>query len=73
MLAEEDGSADITRKVEDILQKYQILELRFPMGFEVDPRVGEQALAILHSHSSQDKASTRTLRPRNTERIWMRS
>lgn len=53
VLAEEDGSADITRKVEDILQKYQILELRFPMGFEVDTQeVGEQALAILHSHSS---------------------
>lgn len=49
--------AEVTKEIETILQQYQILELRFPMGFEVDTHeVGERALTILRSQDSQKKA-----------------
>ncbi|NMB01115.1 MAG: ABC transporter permease [Firmicutes bacterium] len=46
----EDDVAQITGQLEEILAQYQILELRFPMGFEVDTQeVGAQALDVLRS------------------------
>ena len=40
----------VSQQIEAILQQYQILELRFPMGFEVDTQeVGNQAVEILRS------------------------
>ena len=40
----------VTKEVQALLKQYQILELRFPMGFEVDTQlVGDQALAILRT------------------------
>jgi hypothetical protein len=36
------------------LGQYQILELRFPMGFEVDTQeVGDQALAVLYAPTAR--------------------
>ena len=53
VLSNEDWIPEVTREIEGILQQYQILELRFPMGFEVDTQeVGDQALAILRSQNS---------------------
>ncbi len=53
VLLNEDWISGVTKKIEDILQQYQILELRFPMGFEVDTQeVGDQALAILHAQNT---------------------
>ncbi|MDI9422419.1 MAG: hypothetical protein QM451_09360 [Bacillota bacterium] len=50
VLTREDAVSGVTAAIEDILQQYQIVELRFPMGFEVDTReVGEKAMAILRS------------------------
>jgi hypothetical protein len=52
VLTGDDRTSQVTSEVNDILQRYQILELRFPMGFEVDTQeVGERALAILGSQS----------------------
>ncbi len=48
VLDSEDSVPQVTKQVQSLLKQYQILELRFPMGFEVDTQlVGDQALAIL--------------------------
>lgn len=53
-----DRLQEITKKIDLILNEYQILELRFPMGFEVDTHaVGEQALGILHAQDSTGKGA----------------
>lgn len=45
-------SREVSNKVEEILQGYQILELRFPMRFEVDTnRVASQAIEVLESET----------------------
>ena len=46
----EDALPGVSAQIEQILGQYQILELRFPMGFAVDTQeVGEQALEILRA------------------------
>ncbi|MFY9119787.1 MAG: hypothetical protein WAO57_05660, partial [Syntrophomonadaceae bacterium] len=58
VLGSGDQVGKVTKEIESILKQYQILELRFPMGFEVDTQeVGEQALAVLRSHSSSGNSS----------------
>lgn len=48
VLTEGEVTTEVADKIEAVLGEYQILELRFPMGFEVDTQeVGKQALAIL--------------------------
>ncbi|NMB21537.1 MAG: hypothetical protein GX979_11780 [Firmicutes bacterium] len=50
VLTSDDLISQATHQIEEILENYQIVELRFPMGFEVDTQeVGEQALAVLRS------------------------
>lgn len=50
LVRNEDVLPQATADIEAILSKYQILELRFPMGFSVDTQeVGEQALEVLLS------------------------
>ncbi|NLJ80935.1 MAG: hypothetical protein GX335_07920, partial [Firmicutes bacterium] len=45
-----------TKGIEEILSSYQILELRFPMGFEVDTqKIGEQALEILGKQGGRER------------------
>lgn len=52
VLARDEATPKVTGQIEDILAHYQILELRFPMGFEVDTQqLGEEALAILRAHA----------------------
>ncbi|WP_461364072.1 hypothetical protein [Candidatus Darwinibacter acetoxidans] len=49
----EDDLPQVTAGIEGILAQYQILELRFPMGFEVDTQeVGNKALEILRAQES---------------------
>jgi hypothetical protein len=58
VLGSGDQVGKVTKEIESILKQYQILELRFPMGFKVDTQeVGEQALAVLRSHSSSGNSS----------------
>lgn len=48
LVAREEKVQEVGKKIEGVLQEYQILELRFPMGFEVDTQeVGGQTLEIL--------------------------
>lgn len=57
-----DRLQEITKKIDDVLNEYQILELRFPMGFEVDTHaVGEQALGILHAQDLTGKGEYRNV------------
>lgn len=50
----EDQVPLLTEAIEEILAGYRILELRFPMGFEVDTQqVGDQALRILKERNRQ--------------------
>src|SRR5690554_1677302 len=50
VLTRDDAIATATAGIEQILGQYQILELRFPMGFEVDTQeLGERALAVLRT------------------------
>lgn len=50
VLTSDNLISQVTHQIEEILENYQIVELRFPMGFEVDTQeVGEQALAVLRS------------------------
>ena len=60
VLSHEDRIDTVTGAVESILQQYQILELRFPMGFEVDTQeVGNQALKVLRAQGlSGDRSYT---------------
>lgn len=52
VLSSDDNIPEVTGRIEEILKQYQILELRFPMGLEVDTQeVGDQALEILHSRN----------------------
>src|SRR5690554_1398396 len=47
----EDTVSRVSKDIDVILANYEILELRFPMGFEVDTgEVGQQALDILRAH-----------------------
>ena len=58
----EDMVNAVTKDVEEILQQYQIVELRFPMGFEVDTQeVGEKALAILRSREGLGRGNYRNV------------
>lgn len=50
VLTHENHVPSVTKEVQSLLKEYQILELRFPMGFEVDTQiVGNQALEILQN------------------------
>lgn len=53
VLADGEGRlGQVKTAVEQILEQYQILELRFPMGFEVDTQeVGSRALEILRARN----------------------
>lgn len=54
----EDTVAQLSAQIEGILEHYQILELRFPMGFEVDTQeVGAKALEILQQAGKLGSAS----------------
>src|SRR5699024_11133166 len=51
VLNNENQVPQVTKEIESLLKQYQILELRFPMGFEVDTQlVGDKALAVLKDH-----------------------
>lgn len=53
-----DSVPELTQQTQALLKQYQILELRFPMGFEVDTQVvGDQALAILTAQNLGRKIS----------------
>lgn len=48
LLTDEEHSREVSAQVEEILAQYQIVELRFPMGFEVDTQqVGDEAINII--------------------------
>ncbi len=52
VLERDETTPKVTAAIEEILGQYQILELRFPMGFEVDTqKLGERALAILRART----------------------
>ncbi len=56
VISNTDRLQEITRKIDGVLNEYQILELRFPMGFEVDTHaVGEQALGVLRAQNLTGK------------------
>lgn len=53
LVARDDRVSEVAKQIEGILEQYQILELRFPMGFEVDTQdVGNQALALMRSQGN---------------------
>lgn len=52
LVQSEDDLPKASAQIEDILGQYQILELRFPMGFAVDTQeVGERALEVLRTQA----------------------
>ncbi len=58
MLERDEATPQVTAAIEDILGQYQILELRFPMGFEIDThKLGEQALALLRGRTKGGRTS----------------
>ena len=57
VLTSDDYISQVTQEIDGILGFYQMVELRFPMGFEVDTQeVGEQALAILRAQNGDGDA-----------------
>ncbi|HHY15487.1 MAG TPA: hypothetical protein GX521_05385 [Firmicutes bacterium] len=58
VLERDEATPQVTAAIEDILGQYQILELRFPMGFEIDThKLGEQALALLRGRTKGGRTS----------------
>jgi len=55
-LESNDYSREVSEQVKRLLAEYQIVELRFPMGFEVNTQeVGEQTIRVLETRSDAQK------------------